>query len=188
MDTIILDENHKYWIEGRQIPGHSEILEDLGFKKNPYWTEEGRKKGIALHKWLLFYAQGNKTDDLPDPRIASKVEGIKKFFKENKFIFANGETPLNHVRLRYCVTPDLWGFFGNHRVVIELKNGNRMMRHRLQTAAQAIALEDNSFPNAQRYALYLKHYDYKLEMHTDEEDLPSWEAIVLAYHAKQRYK
>jgi CRISPR/Cas system-associated exonuclease Cas4 (RecB family) len=142
--AVRLDEDHRYWVGSLNVPGYSEILDSMGFPKNPFWTEAGRAEGEALHQWLLFLAQGNEPASEPDARIAGRVAGIQKFFAEHAFEFVGGESPL-YSPVGYCCTPDLWGRLEGAPVVIEAKRGSKMKRHALQTAAQARALEDSGF-------------------------------------------
>lgn len=184
--TVTLDADHIYRVDGRIVPGYSEICADLGFPKNPYWTDAGREEGTALSQWLLFLAQGKESDAAPDPRIVGRVEGIRKFLREHEFKFVGGETPL-YSRFGFCVTPDIWGVLDGVQSVIEAKRGAVMKRHRLQTAAQAIALAEYDFPAVNRFCLYLKDGGYVLEDHEDEEDFEAWRALVSAYHARGIY-
>jgi CRISPR/Cas system-associated exonuclease Cas4 (RecB family) len=185
--AVRLDEDHRYWVGSLNVPGYSEILDSMGFPKNPFWTEAGRAEGEALHQWLLFLAQGNEPASEPDARIAGRVAGIQKFFAEHAFEFVGGETPL-YSPVGYCCTPDLWGRLEGVPVVIEAKRGSKMKRHALQTAAQARALEDSGFPVRLRYALYLKDGGYTLEEHRDMDDDQAWLCIVSAYNARGIYK
>lgn len=194
MDKIRLDEEHRYWREvggGEvRVPGFTEICKASGFPDNPHWTEEGKAEGIALHKWLLFLAQGGDFDSVypPHESIAERVEGIRKFLKDHDFEFVGGETKLYHAGLGFCCTPDLHGFLDGTAAVVEMKGGARMKRHRLQTAAQALALAENGFNASRRIGLYLKDGDYTPEEHDDDEDFECWKAIVAGYFAVEAYK
>jgi hypothetical protein len=193
MGAITLDSEHRYWQDGRRIPGFSEILVDVGFAPNPFWTAAGRDEGTALHQWIAFIATSPyPADDEPDPRIAGRVAGFRKFVKEFHFTAAGAEEIQHEPTLGYCCTPDLWGYMptalpGSPRVLVECKRGARAKTHRLQTAAQSLALEARGFAVQERYALYLKDGGYSLERHDDDEDFEHWKAIVYAYHAKRRY-
>lgn len=185
---LTLDEKHVYYVDGIVRPGYSEIIRSFGIGQNPFWTEAGREEGTALSKWMLFLLQGNESSEPPDPRIAGRVEGLRKFIQDHHFVLIGGEEPRYHEDLGYCCTPDAWGLLNQRSVVIEAKRGARMACHRLQTAAETLALEANGFEIDQRFALYLKDGDYSLELHDDDEDFECWRALVAAYHAKERYR
>lgn len=186
------DENHIYWRmtpngEVRE-PGFSEICGDLGVtKENKFYTKDGREEGVALHEWLLFLAQGNEPENNPDPRIAGRVEGVKKFIRESGFVFSGGEVALYEPTLGYCCTPDIWGHIGGIPYVIDAKGGAKKKFHKAQTAAQRLALRPSGFVAQKRAALYLMDGDYRLEGHDDVSDEVRWRALVMGYYAKTFY-
>lgn len=186
---LTINEAHEYHKDGVRIPGYSEICKDLGVTEaNGFYTDDGRDQGTALHAWLLFLAQGNTPAADPEPEIAGRVEGIKKFLAESRFVFSGGEVPQFEPTYRYACTPDLWGHMGAFSVVIDAKRGAKLKSHALQTAAQKMALTANGFMAQRRYSLYLRDGDYRLEPHEDKQDEARWKAIVSAYHAKQHYR
>jgi len=185
---LTLDADHRYWWDKQSVPGFSEICKDLGgTKDNPFYTDEGRDEGMALHKWLIFLASGQEAKDEPDERIAGRVAGIRKFLGESAFRFEGGETPLYCKPLNFACTPDIWGHLGSRAAVVEAKRGKKLKYHCLQTAAQKIALASNGFIALDRYSLHLRDGDYRLEQHTDKADEDRWKILVMAYHAKTHY-
>jgi len=189
MIDIKLDADHKYTVNGGHVPGFTEICRNLGIiEDSKFWTDDGRKQGTAIHHWTLFLASGYKSGNEPEPEIAGRVEGFKKFLYESRFIFMGGENILYEPNLRYCCKPDLYGHLGTTAVVIEVKRGAIMKSHAIQTAAQKIALAASGFRAHARYGLYLSDGGYRLIEHTDKEDETRWRAIVAAYWAKSFYK
>ncbi len=188
VDRPVLDEaTHVYRVKNQIVPGYSEILDAMGYPKNPFWTEEGRDEGKALHQWFAFLAKGQEPEDEPDARIAERVWSFRQWLRSSKFVCVGAEIPQYEPTLGYACTPDLWGFIGKTPVLAECKRGAPMKRHRLQTAAQAIALEANGFPVSERYALYLTDSKPIPELHDDEEDFECWKTTVSAYNAKEIY-
>ena len=172
----------------KRVPGYSEICSDLGIvKENIYYTPEGREEGIALHSWLKFLASGMKPKSEPDPRIAGRVKGIEKFLKDTGFKISGGEIPVYDPINRFACTPDLYGHIGRTSFVIDAKRGAKLPSHRLQTAAQTIALRANGFRAQKRAALYLRDEDFRLDEHTDPMDLARWGIFVSTYHLKKGY-
>lgn len=186
--AISIDADHRYWVDGVNVPGFTEIATDLGIiKPNPFYTEEGREDGKAIHRWLIFLASGRETAKKPHPRIAGRVEAIKRFLRETEFRFHGGEKPLFHANGRWACTPDLWGTLAGIRVVIDGKRGGALPWHPLQTACQKMALSANGWTPRDRYSLYLRDGAYTLDNHDDPQDEYRWQAIVAAYHAKKHY-
>lgn len=185
--------DHLYWIpqpaRGEfRVPGYSEICKDLGITKdNQFWTDEGREEGVALHAWLKFLASGMKPKSEPDPRIAGRVKGIEKFLKDTGFKIAGGEIPVYDPINRFACMPDLYGHIGRTAWIIEAKRGSKMASHKLQTAAQMIALRANGFRAQKRAALYLRDEDFRLDEHTDTMDMARWGIFVSTYYLKRGY-
>ena len=145
------------------------------------------EEGTALHHWLLFLAQGQDPEDPPDERIASRVEGIRKFLGSGHFKFLDGEKPLVCDLPLFACTPDVWGHWEGEPCLVEMKRSAKAKWHPLQTAAQALALKQAGFPVKHRIGLYLRDGDYALDFHTDREDFNRWSVIVNAFHAKTFY-
>lgn len=184
---LTFDENHRYWDEGVNIPGFSEIKTALGIGINPFYTDDGRDEGTALHAWIIFLASGNEPNTEPDPRIAGRVAGFRKFLADSGFKFEGGEKPMRSRALGYCCTPDIYGQMGGARSLIEAKRGAEEGWHRLQTQAQKIALAENGIICRDRYALYLRDGDYRLKKHEDKTDEAKWRALVNGYHARSHF-
>ena len=183
------DNKHRYWRPGPQgevqVPGFTEVGKVMGIiEENDFHTAEGRERGVSLHKWLLFLAQGKAPTSHPDPRIAGKVEGIRKFMQDTKFQFAGGEEPAYDPCTNTACTPDLWGFIGSWFYVIDAKGGAKQSYHSIQTACQQLALTANGFRIQKRAALYLKDNAYRLEPHSDYGDIDRWKHTAYMYHKK----
>lgn len=187
--AVRLDKDHCYWIPdgtsesgSRQVPGFSEIVKALGIcPENPFYTASGRERGIALHLYLQFMVKGGNPA-APDPRIADKVEGIRRFIRDTGFKIVGGEEPRYCPASGYACTPDLWGFIGNWSWVIDMKSGAKQPYHALQTAAQLVALKANGFRAQKRGALYLKNKGYRLVEHDNPQDIPVWLNHAHRYH------
>ena len=190
---VRIDADHRYWIPGprgeERRPGYSELVKDLGIvKDNPYYTEDGRAEGVALHLWLGHLARGLAFKSEPDPRIAGRVEGIKKFLADTKFKIMGGEVPMYDPINRFACTPDLHGMMGKFLWVIDAKRGAKLPNHKLQTAAQFIALRSNGIRVQKRASLYLREGDYRLEEHTDSMDMARFGIFVSAWHLRKEYQ
>ena len=187
--TVTCDENHIYRVDGIVKPGFSEIKESYGIGANAFYTEAGREEGTALHKWLLFLAQGKDPASDPDYRIAGRVAAIRKFLKETGFKIHGGEVPFHSTRGDFCCTPDLWGMFQGQAAIFEAKRGAKESWHVLQTAAQKIALQANGVFIRERYNLYLKNDGtYRLDPHKDQSNEYDWLALAAAWHIKRKFQ
>lgn len=187
--NVTIDDKHHYHVDGKPYPGFTEIASAVGaIPHNSFYTDAGREEGTAIHSWMIFLARGETPKEAPDPRIAGRVEGFKKFLAESRFTLTDGEKPLCEPTLRYCGTPDLWGSIsGVTGCVIDVKSGAREPWHNLQTASYKVLLAANQFRASDRFALYLSDGDYRLVRHTDAGDENRWRAIVAAYYAARYY-
>ncbi len=184
---VRLDSEHRYFIPGPtgevQRPGYSEICMAMGVTRpNPFYTSQGRERGVAVHAWGSFHAQGRTSTADPDDRIKGRVEQVKRFLESSKFVLAGTERSMYDPVNGYCCTPDLYGSAGLWQWIIDLKTGGKQKSHALQTAAQKIALAANGFRAQKRGAAYLRDDNYRLTEHDDAGDEARWKAIVLAYH------
>lgn len=180
---------HTYTLDGTRVPGFSEIRVAMGIGDwfKPRGMAHYMDQGTALHSWFNILARGLEADELPDDRIAGRVEGIRKFLRDEPFQFLDGEKPMLCKTQLFACTPDAWGFFDSEPCVIELKRSASAKWHPLQTAAQATALRENGVQVQKRYALYLREGGYELEYHSNHSDFRRWTAIVNGFHARSWY-
>ena len=183
--------DHEYFLEPERkikIPGFSEIVRDLGIvKDNPYWTDAGREEGTILHAWLLFLAQGKEPSIPPNPRIAGRVQGIRKFLEESKFKLSFGEEPQYDPVSCFACTPDLIGYIGALQVNIDAKRGDPQKWHVLQLTAQKIALASGMVHIEKSFGLYLRDGDYRLVEQDTRKHETKCRAIVSGFYAKKEY-
>ena len=165
------------------MPGFSELCAAMGVTRpNPFYTDDGREQGVALHLWLGFLVRGKTPSSAPDPRIAGRVRGIQKFIRNSGAKFVGGEEPRYDPETGVACTKDLWCYIGAWSYVVDAKRGAKLKSHRLQTACHKIVLNANEFRPQKRAALYLRDDDYRFDEHSDREDETRWRAIVSAYH------
>jgi len=184
--TVTLDDNHIYRVDGIVKPGVSQVL-DLYFPPSPYYTEEGRDKGTARHKWYDFLARGNEPEQQPDERIAAEVAGFRKFLVEVKPRHIFGEVALHDPVLDVCGKPDLYCEIQGRLAVVDYKPANAQDRWRIQTAAYQGLLTANGHPVLDRYALRLLPGDYRLDAHKNRIDLACWRSFVAGYKALEAF-
>lgn len=186
------DPDHIYWktmpCGEERVPGYSEICKDLGIvKENKFYTEEGREEGRMLSEWLLFLAKGLSPKTDPDPRIAGRVAGIRKFLAESKFKLKFGEIPQYDPVCNFAATPDIVGHLGQVAVNIDAKRGAKTKTHPLQLAAQKIALAANGFRVQESYSLYLRDNDFRLIKQDTQKHEHRWKQFVSTWHLAKEY-
>ena len=81
-EFIFKPEDHSYWVEGKRIPGVSEILQKVGLTKDwtgvdPWYAERGK----MVHLAIQYFLEGVLDENSLDPLIMPYFVGFVKFFK-----------------------------------------------------------------------------------------------------------
>lgn len=170
------ETDHTYWLDGKQLPGATRILADLGaYPGSGFFTENSRVRGQMAHlACQLADAHCPKAATLDDALdvldaaedIQPYLAGYLKFRREKRFISLRWEEPLCSIRLRVAGTPDTHGhmiYVDGPLAVVDAKswqNQGSDPKHsaEVQTALYAIMLgEKYSIPpsDIERYVLKL---------------------------------
>lgn len=160
-------ENHAYTINGQPAPGVTAIIGSV-LGPNPFWTQEARDMGKAVHRAIHYYAENDLDYDSLDEAIKPRLDAYIKFCADQGFKPDLIEQPLYHPTLRYCGIPDQVKI-GN--LIVDYKNGQKMPQYGLQLAAYA-----NMLPNPYAYdricLQLLPTGKYKIHPYK-KQDLPS---------------
>lgn len=181
MQKITIDKDHRYWIDDVRYPSVTEII-NFFLPPNVFYTQEGRDNGHAKHEWFNFLSQDGIAENEPDARIAKAIAGYKKFKTEVNPVFISGEVPYRHSVLNYCGTPDVVFKLSDRLAVVDYKPKAKNKRTKLQTALYYLMLRDNGIMVVDRYELRLYDGMYRLEKHTDKEDMIRGEIMAKAYN------
>lgn len=170
------DSDHTYWLDGKQIPGITRILADLGcYPGSGFYTENSRVRGQMAHLACQLadqHCRDAKTlDDALEvldaaEEIQGYLSGYLKFRREKRFISLGWEEPLCSVKLRVAGTPDTHGkmiYVDGPLAVVDAKswqNQGADPKHsaEVQTALYAILLGEKysiSPDRIERYVLKL---------------------------------
>ena len=180
-------KNHIYTVDGIVTPSVSDVL-DVFFPPTPFYTEEGRDDGDFRHQWYAFLSQGNKPENAPGSRIADAIDGFKKFMADVKPEYVSGEISYSHPILKYCGTPDVVFKLNSRLAVVDYKPKTKNKRTQLQVALYFSLLRANNIMVQDRYELRCYDGIYRLDNHTNAEDMRRAEIMVAAFHAAQFYK
>lgn len=142
-----VDEGHAYFLDGRQVPAVSDILE-------PYWKaeyfaagsevmERARQVGNAVHYAVHLDMLGTLDRKSLHPVIAPIFEQWLRFRDASHTMgikFTGSELRTFHAGLGYAGTLDLEGTIFDAPLITDTKSGSVVSKvARLQTAAYAIA-------------------------------------------------
>lgn len=179
-------EKHEYWYEGLLIPNYSSIVGCVfgnKFENVPdHILEAKRILGSRVHKMAEMYDLG-ETFEVED--LGSYLKQWILFQKDFEIIdkdFSVIEEPLFSKKNWFCCTPDRITSGGT---LIDIKTGKKYKEHRLQTACQKIAVEENyNIKVKQRICIYLTPDTYKVDIHENDNDLKYWEGILNTFKWK----
>lgn len=181
------EEKHQYWLNGKRIPGLSELLKHFGFIDDAYYTEDGREVGRAVHMGTESMDLGRQEHlQFTNKAIIGRIMAWERFKQDKQFHPTSIETIHAHPYGTYGTRIDRLGFFRESPVeaLIELKCGGKEAWHKLQTGGQDAALGPSA--PRRRFALYLRPDEtYNLVEHTDRTDAPVFVSLASAYTWKQ---
>lgn len=170
-----LDEEHRYWLGEKRIPGVTEILDACGLISEFAKSETAALWGSLVHKACALLLLGKLDWSSVDPRILGKVLAYQKFLEENPVEPIEVETAHYHKDYLYAGTPDA---LVKHKklgqFLYDLKTGAPLKYHAWQTAGYA-----GFFPGLIKRATLFLYDDerYNLRFHNNGAD---WKQFISA--------
>lgn len=124
------EEKHKYFWNGKEVPGVSAILKKVGLcrdysKIDPFYAMRGK----AMHKCIELYLKGTLDETSIDPILAPYFSGFLAYWSKHKHKVVKIEEPLYSEEWKFAGTPDLlcedilidWKTSKDHDPVAELQ-------------------------------------------------------------------
>lgn len=138
---LTLDGGHRYWLDGRRVPGVTEILDGLGFIETRWFTDESRRRGTAVHLAIHYHLEKDLDWTRLDERIKGYVEAAIAFLDDSKFEAVETEKRVLHEGApSFAGTLDVLGKFNGSECVADWKSGAFSKVTGLQIAAYDLAL------------------------------------------------
>jgi hypothetical protein len=178
---ITIDKKHRYTVDGELVPSVSTIL-NYFLPPSGFYTPEGAELGHCRHDWYNFLLRKEKPKHPPHKDIIEAVKGFEKFLAEVKPEYISGEIPYFHHVLKYCGMPDAVLKINGRLSVTDFKPKTRNKRTRLQTALYYLMLRANGVMVVDRYEARFYNGIYRLEAHTDIQDMVRAEIMVNAFN------
>jgi hypothetical protein len=198
---------HQYLMNGQVRPSVTTILEAEGLSGCPFWTEDARKRGTAVHRIAHLIGKrpirGRTVEDvvansLWDPGGTAPVlvpygMACAKFYLESKLRTILAEQPLGSALFDFCGTTDLYAETPNgKRVVVDFKSGQPEEAAHVQTALYEIGLNETFGLLAdERMVVWLKpDGDYRIVRPKLDPAVyvNAGKCAVNLYHWRQRFK
>jgi len=180
------DRLHAYYLDEVRVPSITQMLTADGEINATWFTEESRVRGTAVHDLAARFALGALERDEYEGAyrgyFLAHVEAMKLLRPEVLHV----EIPWCHRRYRFGGRLDLVVRLYGALSVVELKSGDRLPWHGVQTALQAMLVEQETgvpATSVRRYGLHLKADGrFKLDPHEQIGDFGKAKNI-LARHA-----
>lgn len=203
MPILTLDADHKYFLDGKSIPGTNEIIGTF-YDVRPWWaTERDRRLGEVLHKCIAYLLEGDLDWKTVHPLLLPDVEAVAEWQAKNGYKAILIEKKLWSKRW-FAGTIDSFGYFPSGRFVLpDWKRGAAGPGTALQTAsyvelvceylaehgtpeecAALDAVKRDLYPNGvERYALHnIGSGKPAMKPYKDRNDIPIFLGLVSAYH------
>lgn len=176
---------HRYFLDGVEIPHITTMLSDCGYIDETYFNEEGRDRGTMVHALTADYDLGA----LPNP---AALECVWKGFvlghvaamRAVKPIWRHVETALVSPTYRFGGRPDRVGKVWGAWAVVDIKTGARHAATPIQTALQALLVAPELHLPATaivRYELDLKESGrWQLYEHVNRRDFDKAYEVISA--------
>jgi hypothetical protein len=170
---------HRYTVDGKPVPSVTQVITSC-MGSNPFWTQEARDLGSAVHMAIRFDADGDLDESQLATEIRPYLDAYEKFRAELQFTPDLIEQPLYHLNPLYCGMPDQ---ANTKRCVVDFKTGAFGPEHAIQLAAYAHLLF-NPFI-LERWAVYLSEDGkYSMKVFPKSELSSDWNVFqhMLAIH------
>lgn len=169
-----IDDRHEYYLDGEPVPSVTTILSR--FFPSAWAPEFARDLGKDIHTAIELFEHDDLDEESVDQYVAPFVAAYRRFRDDWPEWRTFGiEEMVAHPTLRYAGRIDLVFRVGNTLHVVDVKSGEPLPTHRLQTAAYRAALREwaptiMAADTVRRYALYLRKDElYRLVAHHDHE-------------------
>lgn len=114
-------ENHKYFWNGKEVPGVTEILKKIGITRDYEKVDNFyRERGQHVHKAIEFYTSGTLDEDSLDPvNVLPYFKAFQKFQVSDNYRVKKTEVPLYSQKYGFAGTIDQTGALYNGTSVAE---------------------------------------------------------------------
>ncbi|MEA2036114.1 MAG: Dna2/Cas4 domain-containing protein [Nanoarchaeota archaeon] len=168
MNKITMDENHLYRVNGKIVPGVSELLMEVGLIDANVIKFADTSLGSAVHKAAELSDKGILDYDSCCEEVKSRLKQWRAFISDPKFeIIANEQ--MFYSKLGYCGTPDRVLKRGEDHILVDIKTSKvRSKSTKVQMAFYQRLVEENLEINIDEgWEVVLLEDKYEIVTHND---------------------
>ena len=189
-EIILREEDHKYFVDGRPMPGVNEILAGMGYQSVDFVPEVALHRGRYGHKTTELWDLGKLVVKSVRPDYLGYLEAWIKFREDTGF------DPY-HIEMKvycpfpapYCGQIDRIGWLRGGRCLLDIKTGKIGRCFPLKMVAYMKALpEGEPKPDSIASVVINKDGTYLLQMWTiGPREYALWENIACAWWGRGEY-
>ena len=167
--------DHRYFLDGLEVPHIHRMLEQTGWMDDTWMTEESSARGREVHRLTAQHDLGALDLATVAQEHKGYVLAYVKALTVGRVGVASVEEACVHPTLKFGGRPDRTVKIQGLRGVLEIKTGQPMKGHPIQLALQAFLVADHAQlpPEAlARFCVYLTPTGkFRLVEFTDRRDL-----------------
>lgn len=182
---LVFDETaHRYWLNGRELPGITSRLKVVGYLDERVYRPGSAERGTAVHLATQFADEGDLAEDSVAPQIRGYVRGWQSFLTETCFVRTEPpELLVCSPTLGYATKIDRIGILNGKTVVINIKtSASPEVWWPLQLAGEALAYSEwlgVPLHRLNRMDVRLRpDGDFAIDTHSDRHDYDDFRALV----------
>jgi hypothetical protein len=183
-------KSHRYFLDGVRIPGITSVLTRAGILDTRWYTEEGCRRGTAVHMALQFAAEGDLNPASVHPSLVPYLDAFERFRVETGWEpTERPELAVYSETLRYATQIDGIGTMRGELWVLNWKTGAKQPWWAVQSAGEALAYVESTgrvplFRATRGSLRLLADGTYRLEPHHRKVDYERFRAarVLAAYH------
>lgn len=186
--VVRLDEQHRYWLDGRELDGCTTTLGSVGLLDRSRYSDEARERGSYVHDVIHADLEGDLADERVRPDRRLYLTAARAYLRESALVALNVERPLADPVRGIAGKPDVIGLVGSRCTVIDWKTGGHERWHGLQLAIYEHLARVNGLVDGllDRVAVYLRDDGtYQTHRFTDRNDWHIAQAAITVVQAKR---
>ena len=178
------EESHTYRHNGKVVPSVTQILKDLGFIDDEWFTEESRNRGNNVHRACELLDNGNLDWLSVSDEIRGYVAAYESFLSESKCGILEVEQRLFNENLFVAGTVDRIIKLNGRTTVLDIKSGAHQKWWKYQVAGYARMKFGKAPVNTMSLELRADG-KYSVRNYNDHgHNVAVFESCVNVYHAK----